>query len=80
MPDCLIPRQGLAYRVGWRPLFGLRELLTRRSEIYEIPGDREGIFRQPNQRRQESMSVTILHAHYRRSYNHVEARTWLPRS
>jgi thioesterase domain-containing protein len=30
------------------PYFGWRELLTGRSETYDIPGDHEGIFREPN--------------------------------
>jgi amino acid adenylation domain-containing protein len=30
------------------PYFGWRELLTGRSETYEVPGDHEGIFREPN--------------------------------
>jgi len=30
------------------PYFGWRELLIGRSETYEIPGDHEGIFREPN--------------------------------
>jgi thioesterase domain-containing protein/acyl carrier protein len=30
------------------PYFGWRELLTGRSETYEVPGDHVGIFREPN--------------------------------
>jgi amino acid adenylation domain-containing protein len=30
------------------PYFGWRELLTGRSETYEVPGDHDGIFREPN--------------------------------
>ncbi|HXP82782.1 MAG TPA: amino acid adenylation domain-containing protein [Verrucomicrobiae bacterium] len=30
------------------PYFGWRELLTGGSEIYEVPGDHEGIFHEPN--------------------------------
>jgi thioesterase domain-containing protein len=35
---------------GGDPYFGWRELLTGRAETYEIPGDHEGIFREPNVR------------------------------
>jgi amino acid adenylation domain-containing protein len=43
------------------PYFGWRELLTGRSETYEVPGDHEGIFREPNVKILAEQLKTCLH-------------------